>query len=56
MMNAWNDNLHVCMFNPEKKWYRWIYLQSRNTDTYIESGYVDLVGGKLGQIGRLGLT
>ena len=18
MMNAWNDNLHVCMFNPEK--------------------------------------
>lgn len=33
--------INAYMWNPEKKWYRWINLQSRNRDTELENKYMD---------------
>ena len=48
-INAYVQNL--------EKWYRWLYLQSRNRGTDVENKYMDTKGDKeVGGIGRLELT
>ena len=37
--------INVYMWNIEK-WYRWTYLQSRNTDTDVENKRMDTEGGR----------
>ena len=51
----WYNNAY--MWNLEK-WYRWSYLQSRNTDTDVEDKCMDTKGERdgVGRTGRLGLT
>ena len=49
--------INTHMWNLKKKWYRWSYLQSRNSDTDIEIKCTDPKGEKwVGWIGRLGLA
>ena len=49
-------NAYAYMWNLGK-WYRWIYLQSRNRHTDIENKCMYTKGGsRVGWIGRLGLT
>ena len=49
-------NAYAYMWNLGK-WYRWIYLQSRNRHTNIENKCMYTKGGsRVGWIGRLGLT
>ena len=50
-------NINVYMWTLEK-WYRWIYLQSRNRDSQVENKHMDTKRevGEVGWIGRLELT
>ena len=41
--------INTCMYNLEK-WYRWFYLQNRNTDTDIKKKTMDIKAGRGGGI------
>ena len=49
--------INAYMWNLEKKWYRWTYLQGRNRDVNAEKRHVDVAGkGRVGRSGRVSLT